>query len=120
MAKQIVVVDDDRDILEFMQLTLEYEGYRVKASPDGGCFRQLQPGDLPDLILLDVQLSGEDGRAICRKLRANELTRRIPIILYSAIDVGNQVRKEGYADDFLPKPFSLDTLIDKVQQHLLS
>ena len=118
MAKQIVVVDDDRDILEFMQLTLEYEGYRVKASLDGGCFRQLQPGNLPDLILLDVQLSGEDGRAICRRLRANDLTKRIPIILYSAVDVGNQVRKEGYADDFIAKPFSLDTLINKVQQHL--
>ena len=118
MAKQIVVVDDDRDILEFMQLTLECEGYHVEASTNGGCIRQLQPEHLPDLILLDIQLSGEDGRAICRQLRANDLTKRIPIILSSAIDVGSQVRKEGCADDFLAKPFSLDTLIDKVQQHL--
>jgi DNA-binding response OmpR family regulator len=118
MTKQIVVVDDDRNILEFMQLTLEDQGYHVKVSTDGGYVLQLRPGNLPDLILLDVQLSGEDGRAICQQLRANDLTKRIPIILYSAVNVADQVRKEGCADDFLAKPFSLETLIDKVQQHL--
>ena len=118
MAKQIIIVDDDRDILEFMQVMLEDEGYRVKTSTNGGCFRQLQPTALPDLILLDVQLSGEDGRDICRQLRTNNLTRDIPIILASAVDVGSQVRKEGCADDFLAKPFSSDTLINKVQRYI--
>jgi two-component system, OmpR family, phosphate regulon response regulator PhoB len=118
MTKQIIIVDDDRDILDMMQLTLEYEGYQVKASTNSNCFRQLQPGNLPRLILLDVQLSGEDGMAICRQLKANTLTKDIPIILASAIDVGSQVRKEKCADDFLAKPFSLKTLIDKVHRYV--
>jgi DNA-binding response OmpR family regulator len=118
MAKRIIIVDDERDILEFMKVVLEIEGYRVKASTDGGCFHQLQTGALPDLILLDVQLSGEDGRDICRQLRANNLTKDIPIILASATDVGSQVRKEGCADDFLAKPFSLDTLVNKVHRYI--
>lgn len=118
MTKQIIIVDDDRDILDVMQLTLEYEGYQVKASTNSNCIRQLQPGNLPKLILLDVQLAGEDGRDLCRRLRANKLTRDIPIILASAIDVGSQVRKEKCADDFLAKPFSLHTLIDKVHQYV--
>lgn len=118
MVKQIVVVDDERDILDFLTLALELEGYSVKASMDGGCFRQLYQGELPDLILMDVQLSDEDGRVLCRKLKANERTRNLPIILYSAANLGRQIREEGCADDFLAKPFSLDTLISKVEKHL--
>ncbi len=117
MTQQIIIIDDDPGILEVMQMTLEYEGYQVKASTNSKCFRQLQPGNLPNLILLDVQLAGEDGRALCRQLKTNKLTKDIPVILASAIDVGNQVRREKCADDFLAKPFSLYTLIDKVHQY---
>lgn len=118
MVKQIVVVDDERDILDFLTLALELEGYSVKASTDSRCFRQLAQDKLPDLILMDVQLAGEDGRTLCRKLKADVLTRNLPIILYSAANIGRQVREEGCADDFLAKPFSLATLFSKVQQHL--
>jgi CheY-like chemotaxis protein len=117
MTKQIIIIDDDPDILEVMQITLEYEGYQVKACTNSKCFHQIQPSNLPNLILLDIQLAGEDGRALCRQLKTNKLTKDIPVILASAIDVGNQVRREKCADDFLAKPFSLHTLIDKVHQY---
>lgn len=116
MVKKIVVVDDDRDILEFVEFALEDEGYSVEIDTGGGCFRRLQPDNLPDLILLDVNLVGEDGRDLCRQLRASDLTRRIPILLYSADDVGAQIQKDRCADDFLTKPFSLATLINKVKR----
>jgi response regulator RpfG family c-di-GMP phosphodiesterase len=68
MAKQIMIVDDDRNILEFMNLALTFEGYDVRVSTTGKDLQQvLQPGDLPDLILLDVKLTDEDGRAICKQ-----------------------------------------------------
>ena len=118
MAKQIVVVDDDTDILEFVQLALTFEGYHVRVSTTGRTLQQVRPGELPDLILLDVKLVEEDGRAICKHLKAHELTKDIPIILFSANISESQVRKECPADDFLAKPFSLDTLLIKVEKLL--
>jgi DNA-binding response OmpR family regulator len=117
-AKQIVVVDDDEDILEFIKLTLEYEGFDVQTNTSGVCVRQLTPGHLPDLILMDVHLPGEDGRDLCRRLKTNALTRDLPVILYSAHETAGQLRQVECADDYLLKPFSLDTLINKVKQHL--
>ena len=118
MAKQIVIVDDDMDILEFMQLTLEYAGYDVRVSTTGNDVQQVRPSDLPDLILLDVKLAGEDGRAICKQLKTNEQTKDVPIIMLSANVSERQTRQECPADDFLAKPFSLDTLLDKVEKLL--
>ncbi len=116
MTKQILLVDDDETILEFVQQTLEYEGYDIQTCADGSCLRQLKRNEHPDLILLDVQLGEEDGRLLCRQLKTNDATKGIPIILYSARETASQLRNEGYADDFLVKPFSLSTLIDKVHK----
>lgn len=118
MAKQIVVVDDDLDILEFIQLALTYEGYHVRVSTTGRTVQQIWLGGLPDLILLDVKLAGEDGRVICKHLKAHEMTKDIPIIVFSANISESQVRQECPADDFLAKPFSLDTLLTKVEKLL--
>ncbi len=118
MAKQIVIVDDDVDILEFMQLTLAYAGYDVRVSSTGKDIEQLRPSDLPDLILLDVMLAEEDGRVICQHLKTNEQTKDVPIIMLSAHVSVRQLRQACPADDFLAKPFELETLLDKVEQQL--
>ena len=119
MAKQIVIVDDDVDILEFMQLTLAYAGYDVRVSTSGKDLQQIRPSDLPDLILLDVKLAEEDGRAICQHLKTNEQTKDVPIIMLSAHVSVRQLRQECPADDFLAKPFELDILLEKVEKQLL-
>lgn len=118
MTKRIVVVDDDRDILTVIQLALEDAGFHVEVSTDGACLRQFSPSTLPDLVLLDVQLSGEDGRALCRYVKSNELTKNLPVILISAATRGSEIRREGSANDFLAKPFELGTLIHTVQRNL--
>jgi DNA-binding response OmpR family regulator len=118
MAKQIVIVDDDMNILEFMQLTLEYEGYDVRVSTSGKDIQQIRQSDLPDLILLDVKLAEEDGRVICKQLKTNEQTKDVPIIMLSAHVSERQLRQECPADDFLAKPFELDTLLAKVEKQL--
>ncbi len=74
--------------------------------------------DLPDLILLDVLLAGEDGRETCKQLKSNEQTYHIPVILISAHANLNNVRETCGADDYLAKPFRLKELTDKVQKHL--
>jgi DNA-binding response OmpR family regulator len=118
MTKQIMIVDDDSNILEFMHLALAFEGYDVRVSTTGRELQQVQPGDLPDLILLDVKLAEEDGRAICKHLKAHEQTRDVPIIMLSAHATEQQVRQVCPAEDFLAKPFELDTLLDKVEKQL--
>ena len=118
MAKQIMVVDDDRNILEFMHLALALEGYDVRVSTTGRELRHADPRTLPDLILLDVKLIEEDGRVICKQLKTNEQTRDVPIIMLSAQVPERKLREECPADDVLAKPFDLETLLDKVEQQL--
>ena len=118
MAKQIMIVDDDTNILEFMHLALAFEGYDVRVSTTGRDLQEVQPDNLPDLILLDVKLVEEDGRAICKQLKTNEQTKDVPIIMLSAEVSERKLREECPVDDFLAKPFDLDTLLGKVEKQL--
>ena len=118
MGKQIMIVDDDANILEFMHLALAFEGYDVRVSTTGRDLQEVQPSNLPDLILLDVKLVEEDGQAICKQLKTNEQTKDVPIIMISAHATARKIRQECPADDFLAKPFELDTLLDKVEKQL--
>jgi len=118
MAKQIMIVDDNSDILKVMQLALFFEGYDVHISTTGRELRQLPLQELPDLILLDVKLIEEDGRVLCRLLKANEHTKDVPIIMISAHVSERKLREECPADDVLAKPFDLETFLDKVAQQL--
>lgn len=117
MKKRILVVDDNPAILDVMALTLEAEGYEVSTSLTGAFF-QLMGHNPPDLILLDVLLSGEDGGEICQRLKSDEQTRHIPVILISA-HTGLPETAEGCgADGFLVKPFHLTDLRDVVHKYL--
>lgn len=115
--KKILVVDDDTSILEMVQFVLEGGGYEVQTSLNGACFQQMHR-DLPDLILLDVLLSGEDGRELCQRLKGDEKTRHIPVILFSAHFSARDMTGTSGADAFLAKPFHLEELIDLVKRYL--
>lgn len=114
------MVDDDPDILDALQFTLEDAGYQVTASEKGEYAENLHDaaGDLPDLIILDVLLSGKDGRLICKKLKSQDETRRIPVIMISAHPGAASSVKEVGADDFIAKPFDIDTLLARVARQL--
>ena len=117
MAKKILVVDDSQAILDVMSVALEAEGYEVATSPTGACFQHMGP-DLPDLILLDVLLSGEDGGEICQRLKSDERTRHIPLILISAHAGLPETAGRCGADGFLIKPFHLHELQAIVDRYL--
>lgn len=117
--KKILVIDDDESIIEVIQLVLEGEGYCVQASMDSNLL-PLFKKEKPDLILLDVLLSGADGRDICKQLKSNPKTAHIPVIMLSAHSDVDQVADDGGADDFLEKPFDVDALIAIVEKHLVS
>lgn len=120
MTKQILVVDDDPDILDAMEWMLEDAGYEVYTSERGDYAENLPGGHavLPDLIILDVLLSGKDGRTICKLLKSRPDTRAIPIVMVSAHpSAAGSVRAVG-ADDFVAKPFDIDVLLATVQRYL--
>jgi CheY-like chemotaxis protein len=118
MKKRVLVVDDSEAILEVVKMTLEMAGYEVTTSLTGERFQHME-NDLPDLILLDVLLSGEDGRAICERLKGNEKTGHIPVILLSAHAGLRQAAAECGANDFLAKPFRITDLRNMVKKYLL-
>ncbi len=119
-TKKVLVVDDDPDILDALQMTLEDEGYAVTATEKGEYAESLRNmhGNLPDLIILDVLLSGKDGRIICKKLKGEQETGHIPVIMISAHPNAKQSVKEVGADDFLAKPFDVDELLALVAKYL--
>lgn len=117
MKGKILVADDDAGIVDALQMILEDADYEVKTTTDGKYVRKVK-GELPDIILLDIAMSGEDGREICKFLKSQQLTMNIPVIMISATnDLANSARKAG-ADDFLPKPFHMSHLLEKVERHL--
>ena len=112
-SKNVLLIDDDPGILDAVSALLEYGGYQV-SNLSNPAELLTKKEELPDIILLDILLSGIDGRNVCKDLKSNESTRRIPVILLSASkDIELSARHSG-ADDFLAKPFEMDDLFDKI------
>jgi len=115
--KKILIVDDDPAILDFLTLFLEDVGYEVETASNGNIIRSF-PNGMPDLLLLDLWLSGWSGRDICISLKSQEATRHLPIILISANNETEKIAHEAGADDFLAKPFNLDEVQEKIENFL--
>lgn len=116
--KKVLVVDDDRDILEAIQLILTSGGYDSLVTTKGDEAYKKIGEYKPHLILLDVLLSGNDGRTICKALKHDSKTKHIPIIMVSAHPSAEaSVRKSG-ADSFVAKPFSIKGLLGEVEKYI--
>jgi DNA-binding response OmpR family regulator len=115
---KILVVDDDIDILSVMEILLTMKGFEVEVTAKGeNTFPKIESFK-PDLILLDVLISGHDGRTICRKLKADKDTMHIPVIMFSAHPGAAATIAEYGADDFIAKPFDVTNLLKKVNYQL--
>lgn len=116
MKKKILVADDDPGIVDALQIMLEEADYEVSTTTNGHTVRKVKE-ELPDVILLDVWMSGEDGRDICKYLKSQDSTKNIPIIMISATrDLAESAKKAG-AEDFITKPFQMDDLLAKIAQY---
>ena len=113
----ILTVEDDEDILELLKYNLAKEGYRVTAVTSGEEGLQLARSTAPDLILLDLMLPGVDGLEVCRRLKLDAKTRRVPIIMLTAkgeeADIVTGL--ELGAEDYISKPFSTRVLLARVR-----
>ena len=117
-GKKVLIVDDDTDILEVLNLLFEYSGYQTKATPEAEYTYSMIEDFKPDAIILDVLLSGYDGREICRKLKAADNTRKIPVVMISAHPDAARTTREAGADGFVAKPFDIHVLLEKVEKLL--
>lgn len=112
---RIFVIDDDKDLLKVVKSLLLKKGFDVSTYSDWEIANIALGKYEPQLILLDVFLSGIDGLDVCQKLKANGRTRHIPILIFSAYPrVAETAIYEYGADDFIAKPFELNDLIEKV------
>jgi DNA-binding response OmpR family regulator len=113
----ILAADDDEDILGLVSFRLERAGYTVIVARDGEEALELAVKERPDLAVLDVMMPKLDGFEVTRRLRAEEATNRMPIILLTAKaqDADVQQGFDAGADDYIRKPFSPDELRVRVQ-----
>jgi DNA-binding response OmpR family regulator len=113
----VLVADDDEDIRELVAFRLERAGYAVVAARDGEEALQLALERSPDLAILDVMMPKLTGIEVTERLRANDATRRMPVILLTARVQEADVARgfEAGADDYIKKPFSPQELRSRVQ-----
>lgn len=116
-SEQILVIEDERAILEMVTYNLRKEGYKVIDVNSGEAGLQYLKAASPDLILLDLMLPGQDGLEICRKVKGNPQTEHIPIIMVTAKGEEPDIVAglELGADDYVPKPFSPKVLSARVR-----
>src|SRR3989338_4337984 len=105
---RILVVDDDALIRQFLEDQLTGEGYLVSTARDGEEALAKVAADSPDLILLDVMMPKVDGFEVCRRLKSDERTILVPVVMVTALTATDQRIKgiEAGADDFLSKPYN--------------
>ncbi|WP_316734911.1 response regulator transcription factor [Pedobacter aquatilis] len=112
-TKKILIADDDEGIVDAVSMILEVMGYDVDFTYDGGAVLEaVKKG--PDLILLDIWMSGHDGRDICKQLKSDPEYKNIPILMISASRDIRQSALDAGANDFMEKPFEMDSLLNKV------
>ena len=117
MSERILVVDDDPDILQFVRLNLELDGFAVELAGGGREALEFAAASPPDLMLLDVMMPEIDGLTVLRRLRSDPTTANIPVIVLTARSLAED-RVKGLdlgADDYITKPFDLEELIARVR-----
>ena len=115
-TKTVLVVDDEQDLVESIRFNLERHHYRVLTAHDGDSAVDIARRESPDLLVLDLLLPKRSGRDVTVALKTDEATRHIPIIMLTAM-TGEQDVVMGLqlgADDYVPKPFSMDVLLARV------
>jgi two-component system phosphate regulon response regulator PhoB len=116
--KLILIIDDDKDFQTILKVTLNQSGYNVKSLFDGQIAPAIDEQPVPDVILLDVDLPYANGVEVGKQLKSHASTKDVPVIMVSANPYVDELCREVGAADYVQKPFTLKTLIQKVQATL--
>ena len=107
--RRILLVDDDPRLLHVVSMYLTIEGYDVDTAGDGEEALRLIATQRPDVVILDVMMPGMDGLEACRRIKSDQTTRTIPVLMFTALSREEDVEqgRAAGADRFINKPFSL-------------
>ena len=114
---KILIVDDEPNIRDLLTTSLRFAGFAVRAVSNGAQAISAVLEEEPDLIILDVILPGLSGLKVCSGLKSNPLTKHIPVLVFSVLDVRDRALDAG-ADAFLLKPIERLRLIEAVRELL--
>jgi DNA-binding response OmpR family regulator len=115
----ILVVDDEPDITKLISKIMETRGHRVSLARDGEEALAAVAKDRPDVVILDLNLPKMDGFEVCKRLKSDEQTKSIPIVMLTAayVSVEDAQRGMGHgADEYVVKPFLRDVLVHNVER----
>lgn len=118
---RITVIDDNQDIVELVATLLESKGHTVTSANDGAQGLKLVEKELPDLVVLDLNLPSLDGHEICERLKAQSPTKKIPIVMLTAAYTSDDDARRGLslgADAFVVKPFVHKPFLDTITRLL--
>ena len=118
MPVRIMIVEDDLTLALLLQYNLEAAGYEVEHIERGDAAERRINECMPDLVLLDWMLTGLSGLELCRRLRKNEATRALPIIMVTARTdkADREFAVHVGADDFMTKPFRVGEVLERIKQ----
>src|SRR5262244_4185375 len=117
IARKVLIVEDENDILQLVKMYLEKEGFRTVTASDGTQALKQVRSERPDLVVLDLMLPEIDGLEVCKRLRVAPQTAMVPIIMLTAKSEESDtvVGLELGADDYVGKPFSPRALVARVK-----
>ena len=118
MQAKVLVVDDEKGVRDLLHSFLKVTGYQAILASNGEEAIELAKSESPNAILLDFKMPGIDGVETCRRLRAEEQTRYIPVIMVTAFGTTETEATDAGADDFINKPFNLTDLAVRVKSLL--
>ena len=114
---KILLIDDDKDLLTILKTTLTRKGFEVLAQETWEGSKEIMNLFKPNLIILDVFLSGIDGLDICKNIKKSPFTKNIPVLIISGFSwISQSAIYEFGADDFIAKPFEVSDLMKKIHK----
>ncbi|MFA6350234.1 MAG: response regulator [Candidatus Omnitrophota bacterium] len=121
MAKKILIIDDEKDAVDFVACRLEASGYQVVSAYDGADGLKKAVDQKPNLILLDLMMPGIDGFEVLRRLKMDDHARNIPVIIFTCRGESDSIfRAQDLGSvDYIIKPFESQELLDLVKRHII-
>lgn len=117
MKRRVLVIEDEPIIAEMISILLEMEGFNVISLADTERARKKLLAGEVDMVMLDLNLKGENGQSMCRYIKGQEGLKHIPVILVSANSDLEQITAACGADDHIHKPFDMNNFTQKVRNH---
>jgi DNA-binding response OmpR family regulator len=119
-ATKVMVIDDEKSLAELLEVNLQFEGFSVTKASSGVEGLNIIENDHPDIIILDVRMPGLDGFEVCQRLKKNDETRHIPVVMVSAYAQEADIQKglDAGAAAYIKKPFDVLHVVETIRKIL--